>query len=185
MIPAVFYLQKDNKNKKGVAIIMVYNFKLIKKIIISFLVLVAIIVIQLFFGISYVPTNSMEPFIMKESLVLSQKTSFTPKVGDICIYNNSSNVKIIHRIVDIKTENGEKKYQFKGDNNKKTDTELVSASQIKAKYIAHSHLLGIAYKYIKGLLAIVCTILGIYFIYQDNKNNTEDPSIDANGLLDD
>ena len=178
MIPAVFYLQKDNKNKKGVAIIMVYNFKLIKKIIISFLVLVAIIVIQLFFGISYVPTNSMEPFIMKESLVLSQKTSFTPKVGDICIYNNSSNVKIIHRI-------GEKKYQFKGDNNKKTDTELVSASQIKAKYIAHSHLLGIAYKYIKGLLAIVCTILGIYFIYQDNKNNTEDPSVDANGLLDD
>lgn len=150
---------------------MQYNINLIKKFIIAIIVIVVLIVIQMFYGISYVPTNSMEPKIEAESLVLVQKRNFDPKVGDICVYKDSSGTKIIHRIKSIKVENAEKKYEFKGDNNKNSDTELVSKSKIQSKYIVHSHILGVIYKYVKAIVVFVCSALGIYFIYKDNKEN--------------
>lgn len=41
----------------------------------------------------------------------------TPEVGDIIIFNAAQKHPIIHRIVDIKTINGEVVYETKGDNN--------------------------------------------------------------------
>ena len=150
---------------------MQYNINLIKKITISAIVIILIVVIQLFYGIAYVPTESMEPTIEAESLVFVQKRNFEPTVGNIYIYKNSTGKKIIHRIKSTKIENSVKKYEFKGDNNKKVDEELVDKSSIKSKYLWHSHILGVIYKYIKAIIVVVCSVLGVYFIYKDNKEN--------------
>ena len=59
---------------------MQYNINLIKKFVIAIIIIVVLIVIQMFYGISYVPTSSMEPKIQAESLVLVQKRNFEPIV---------------------------------------------------------------------------------------------------------
>jgi len=71
-------------------------------------------------------TNSMEPFIDANSIVLCEKVySGTLNkqpltVGDICIYKRERDgLLIIHRIEQVKLEKG--LYKFKGDNNFRSD----------------------------------------------------------------
>lgn len=154
--------------KKG-TFYMMYNFKLIKRIICIILIIVILFIAQIFYGISYVPTESMEPSIPAESLVLSQKNVKNPQVGEVYIYENGDK-DIIHRIIGVEVVDGERKYQFKGDNNKNPDALLVSAKDIKAKYIAHSVILGKIYKYFKTLITAICCFFGIYFLVKGFKN---------------
>jgi|GEM_PF-3490982 len=89
-------------------------------------------------------TNSMEPFIDANSIVLCEKVTDEvlakqPLVkGDICIYRADAPIGgyryIIHRIVDVREKDGEKQYKFLGDNNFWSDG-WVRLDQIKWRYV--------------------------------------------------
>lgn len=86
-------------------------------------------------------TNSMEPFIDSNSIIVTEKLSESVlntqpmTIGDICVYEGKiRGVKtlIIHRIQGMNLD--KTLYRFKGDNNFKQDP-WVEKSQIKYRYI--------------------------------------------------
>lgn len=157
---------------------MNYNFRLIKSALIISIILIVILITQFFFGITYVPTSSMEPYIETDSLVLTQKRMFDIKEKDIYIYKNTEKINIIHRLVDTTKENGITKYVFQGDNNAMPDKKTVSESQIKEKYLAHSHILGLVYKYLKPVILALFVVVGIKTLKSENKKFEEDLNTD-------
>jgi signal peptidase I len=124
-----------------------------------------IIIVAIFSSqIVAVPTDSMTPVINSGDMVLVQKTDvlgvfseLNPedvKEGDIIIYSKNSDKEtvnedsghgegnseeskesIIHRVVEVKTSQGQKYLILKGDNNLEVDDEMVYPSQITAKAI--------------------------------------------------
>lgn len=98
-----------------------------------------LIVILLFFvtGIfKYKPisimSNSMAPAFYRGDVVIIEKLEENQeiKIGDVIEYKLEQTM-IIHRVIEIKEIDGEKKYKTKGDANNTSDTELVSMSQIE------------------------------------------------------
>jgi signal peptidase I len=83
-------------------------------------------------------TNSMEPFIDANSVVLAEKISTYVlnkqplEEGDICIYDNGKGSLIIHRI--WKKDNLGQKFYFKGDNNFFADG-WIKKEQIVYRYV--------------------------------------------------
>lgn len=84
-------------------------------------------------------TNSMEPFIDSNSVVVSEQIRQSvldkqPIVkGDICIYwHDRLQTHIIHRVIDTKPK--EELYYFKGDNNYSGDG-WVKLSDIRWRYV--------------------------------------------------
>lgn len=122
--------------------------------------LIFVIWFRMNYTFSYVPTESMEPYIMSRSLVLYENHPSHYDIGDIAIYDRGD-IYVIHRIVDI-TEDGQ--YIFKGDNNAQEDTSPVSSSQLKGKYLWHSETIGKYYRslmmllYVPIILEICCLI---------------------------
>ena len=80
----------------------------------------------------FIMSGSMEPTIKTYQLVLSVPvTADEVSVNDIVTYTSPSGLRIIHRIIDI-TDEG---FVFKGDNNAKSDENIVKADQIGYKVI--------------------------------------------------
>lgn len=137
--------------------------KFMKKLIPLFIVIITVFLFRTKYMISYVPTQSMEPYIMRGSIVISDKTYKDYKVGDVAIYDNEDyGMKIIHRIKSIQNE----KYQFKGDNNEYSDDQLVEKDNIISKYVWHSTTLGKIYKSSSQLIFILSFVFfGLYLFY--------------------
>jgi signal peptidase I len=137
--------------------------KLIKKLIPLFIVIATVLLFRTKYMISYVPTQSMESYIMQGSIVISDKTYNDYKVGDVAIYNaDEYGMKIIHRIKTI--DKGE--YQFQGDNNKYPDDNWVKRKNIISKYVWHSTTLGKIYKNGSQVIFILSFIFfGLYLFY--------------------
>lgn len=128
-----------DKKKNRVSIINVF----LVGILLIFIYLVSGIFTYTILGVG---SNSMSPEISKGDAVIIKKIDSYKelKVGDIIAYNNSTSGKIIiHRLVEIKTDdNGEKIYVTKGDANNGVDSIKVTYEKIrgvvklKIKYIA-------------------------------------------------
>jgi signal peptidase I len=87
-----------------------------------------------------VVSSSMVPTLNKGDLVIVKGTEVENiVVGDIIVYHNPlQGVAVVHRVVDIKEENGERIFYTKGDNNitnRLTDQEAGIAPPITGHYI--------------------------------------------------
>ncbi len=76
---------------------------------------------------SMVPTFSRGAVVI--SVNVDNEGMHKLKVGDILHYK-AENGEVIHRIIDIKEENGKLLFQTQGDNNNAPDTNLVKEEQI-------------------------------------------------------
>lgn len=80
-----------------------------------------------------VPTGSMEPFIHVGSLVIiNENVDYSElEEGDIIVYNQSADRKIIHRIIEIR-EDG---ITTQGDANPIQDSTVITPQNYVGKYI--------------------------------------------------
>lgn len=82
-----------------------------------------------------VATGSMEPTIMTGDMVVVDKTEATKSslaVGDVIQYQRG-NYTVIHRIIEMRDENGDHFYVTKGDNNNSADSGEVTEEQVIGK----------------------------------------------------
>lgn len=79
-------------------------------------------------------SGSMEPEIMTGDMVLVRNTDAgSLQKGDVIAYKSGEAV-ITHRIIDVKTENGEVRYVTQGDANESPDQTTVSPSDVEGIY---------------------------------------------------
>ena len=89
-----------------------------------------------FFGYKpfIVLSGSMEPSIMTGDMVFVKETDpDSLKVGDVIAYKSGSAV-VTHRIVEVKSENGETRYVTQGDANDAADQGMVKPADVEGIY---------------------------------------------------
>jgi len=120
-----------------------------------------------------VESQSMEPTLYRGDLVVVRAVDpATLQVGDIVIYNSSSlpgvsgDVPIVHRIISISFESGERRFITKGDNNSVSDREYRTDEDIFAKVIGRVRYLGfITLLLISGYgLTSIIALIVIFFV---------------------
>jgi len=125
-----------------------------------------VFVLHFVFGFQYVVilTDSMEPNINPNDLVITMPVSQDElRVGDVILYRvtlQNSTYMITHRIVGIKTDpEGNIYYVTKGDNRSYTDPWYVYPEQVVGKVVLVIPKVGVVWYYtpiiILGLLLIV------------------------------
>lgn len=140
--------------------------KEIVRSILSWIVLIVIVVLSLiaivgtdYFAIRHVITESMEPAIEKDSIVVIKKCDIDSiKENDIICFKYGDN-DIIHRVISIDKN---KEIQTKGDNNKRNDDILVSSDMLVGVVIWHIKISDVT-RMILGVVFIVF-IIAISFI---------------------
>lgn len=132
----------------------------------SWIVLVAIVVLSLiaivgtdYFAIRHVITESMEPAIEKDSIVVIKKCDIDSiKENDIICFKYGDN-DIIHRVISIDKN---KEIQTKGDNNKRNDDILVSSDMLVGVVIWHAKISDVTMVIIEAVFIVF--ILAVSFI---------------------
>lgn len=136
------------------------------------LIITAIMLASIILGISpfyYVEGNSMHPTLENGDLIIIYKANFESlKVGDIIVFNSPVyNVRIVHRIKDIKFIDDEMVLITQGDNNRVPDPGYVRKQDYIGKYVG----IRVPYAgYVGQILAppvnyILIAVLLTYFIY--------------------
>ena len=167
------------------------NTKIIKRILdviliilIYHIVLLAISYINKMENISFfgykayiITTNSMEPTIKKESVIIVKKCNESDlKENDIITFKQGQEI-ITHRIIKVENTDYGKQYITKGDNNNTEDLEKVKYNTIEGKQILTIPNLG---KLINALedsiilliIALVLLILCFYkILVQEKRDN--------------
>ena len=85
-------------------------------------------------------SNSMANVFSKGDIVLYSNYQ-SLHVNDIIVFQSQNKI-MVHRIVNIKEQNGKNFYQTKGDQNKTTDNVLVTEEQILGIYRFHIKYIG-------------------------------------------
>ncbi len=130
-----------------------------------------------FFGLTYyiVVSNSMEPQIhVNDCVVLKKVKNISDlKVGDDIGYINQQGKVVVHKIVDIIIENGISKFVTAGINNPSNDQMYVTNENIVGKRISTLHTLGNAIVFFRSpggiilLIALFASIVGgFYFAFK-------------------
>lgn len=140
--------------------------KEIVRSILSWIVLIVIIALALvtiigtdYFAIRHVITESMEPAIEKDSIVVIKKCDIDSiKENDIICFKYGDN-DIIHRVINIDKN---KEIQTKGDNNKRKDDILVSSDMLVGTVIGHAKISDVT-RVILGIVFVVF-VLAVSFI---------------------
>lgn len=140
--------------------------KEIVRSILSWIILVAIVVLSLiaivgtdYFAIRHVITESMEPAIEKDSIVVIKKCDIDSiKENDIICFKYGDN-DIIHRVISIDKN---KEIQTKGDNNKRNDDILVSSDMLVGVVIGHVKISDVTRVIIEAVFIVF--ILTVSFI---------------------
>ena len=140
--------------------------KEIVRSILSWIVLIVIIALALvtivgtdYFAIRHVITESMEPAIDKDSIVVIKKYDIDSiKENDIICFKYGDN-DIIHRVISIDKN---KEIQTKGDNNKRNDDILVSSDMLVGVVIWHAKISDVTRVIIEAVFIVF--ILAVSFI---------------------
>ena len=150
--------------------------KVFKYIILNILIILFIINLILsfeenthIFGIYMfnIISESMEPTLYKDDLVVVQKCEPSElKIDDIITFKQEGRT-ISHRITNITKEKGIIKFRTKGDNNEVIDPDEVSEEQVYGKYLCKISKIGKVVNYLQnirgfiniGLFAIIVFIL--------------------------
>ena len=136
-LPIMIYISSftliDERNQKVEHIFTKTNFTVLD-IPVMIVILVLACLISGFFPhfMVGIGSESMSPKINKGDAVIIEKYNQKKelKKGQVIAYKRDKRL-IVHRIVDIATENGKKVYITKGDVNKSADSQAVSAKDIK------------------------------------------------------
>lgn len=107
-------------------------------------------------------SGSMEPDIKTGDMIIT-KESDNYKIGDVIAFKDA-NFVTAHRIVEISTEDGEKIFKTKGDNNNTADRNLVKSQQIKGKIVNKIPKVGKAVLYLKTHWIILVLLIGVIII---------------------
>lgn len=107
-------------------------------------------------------SGSMEPDIRTGDMIIT-KESDNYKIGDVIAFKDA-NFVTAHRIVEISTEDGEKIFKTKGDNNNTADRNLVKSQQIKGKIVNKIPKVGKAVLYLKTHWIILVLLIGVIII---------------------
>ena len=126
-------------------------FKVIKYILLAFLVFLAGLFISVFIQakmkpnkipsmLGYKPfivlSGSMESELYKGDLAIVKNVDAnTLKENDIIAFRDKEDYVVTHRIIEIKNNNGKKEFVTKGDNNNTEDSGTVSLAEVEGKYI--------------------------------------------------
>ena len=91
------------------------------------------------------------------------------KVGDIISYKDeTNNIVVTHRVVNIYIKDGKYYYETKGDSNTSRDKNLVPYSNVQGKYLFKLPIIGKVINFVKtseGLKLTLIFIICIYILY--------------------
>lgn len=108
-------------------------------------------------------SGSMEPTIDVSDAVITKEMD-TYQDNDIIAFEYQG-ATTVHRIIKTYTENGEKSYQTKGDNNNAADKGLIKKSQIKGKVMYRVPKVGDAIIFLqRNIIIILILIFGGFII---------------------
>ena len=123
-----------------------------------------------FFGYKsfVIMSGSMEPTILKgDAIFVKEVLEEEIKVNDIISFETTQNhTNVTHRVVEITTENGVKKYTTKGDNNNTEDKEKITYEQIEGIYQFKINQFGIVINILKSKITLVLLIVVIISCYK-------------------
>ncbi|NJE85353.1 signal peptidase I [Thermococcus sp. CX2] len=133
-----------------------------------------IVVLKFIFGFQYVVvlTDSMEPTIKPNSLVITYPSKDI-HVGDVILYEvqvGNSTYRILHRVVTINEDSyGRMYYLTKGDNRKRFDSWYVYPDQVIGKPLIVIPKVGVIWYYtpflVLALLLVVIASLAYDFAW--------------------
>lgn len=117
-----------------------------------------------------IKTDSMEPTININDIVIIKKVP-EEKIENYDVITFIQKGKTItHRITDIDTEDEEKKYTTKGDNNNIEDTFKVSYKDIEGKMVLTIPYLGTIVEILENkivfLVVLLIILISIFFVIQ-------------------
>lgn len=105
-------------------------------------------------------SGSMESSIYTNDLIFVKEVdTSTLKVSDIIAFRDTNGKVTTHRIVDIKTENGETQFITKGDNNNSYDDGSVTMDRVEGKYVLRIPVVGRYFKFISEPIGMIVSIL--------------------------
>lgn len=107
-------------------------------------------------------SGSMEPDIKTGDMIITKECN-NYEIGDVIAFKDA-NFVTAHRIVEISTEDGEKIFKTKGDNNNTADRNLVKSQQIKGKIVNKIPKVGKAVLYLKTHWIILVLLIGVIII---------------------
>ncbi len=160
-------MNKRNRNLKVtkiiiniIAIVLLYNIILILISCVN-----KIDNISLFgFKAYIITTDSMQPSINKEDVVVVKKEEEDKiNVGDVITFNQNGKV-ITHRITNIEEQEGKKIYTTKGDNNNLEDKEKIDYSVIEGKNILVIPKLGYVINILENQIVFLFIVLIILIL---------------------
>lgn len=102
-------------------------------------------------------SGSMEPTINVGDAVITKEIS-EPQVGDVIAFE-VSNSTTVHRIIKTYTEENNKLYQTKGDNNNTEDKGLLNKQQIKGKVVLKLPKVGDAILFLQKYIVIILVFI--------------------------
>jgi len=107
---------------------------IIVKVILGILTIILAMLIscQFKYGILVIGSGSMTGTINKGDAILYKQYDGQEKIveGQVIIFNDENETKIVHRVIDVKQVNGEIRYTTKGDVNDKPDEGYITKSNI-------------------------------------------------------
>lgn len=128
-----------------------------------------------FFGYKnfIIVSGSMEPTIMTgDAIFVKEVPEDQIHTNDIISFSQSGTI-ITHRIIEINTENGIKKYRTKGDNNNSQDRESITYNQIEGKYQFKISHFGTISEILKNkytlIILILILIINFWYVTRLNK----------------
>lgn len=175
----MYKISSFEKSKKTLSILGKMISILICIIIIPIIIVNITLLIKSYFNPNEIPdilgfktfvivSKSMEPTIMTgDAIVVKEVNPEDLKVGDIISFRDGNSINT-HRIVEIVSDNGKKRFRTKGDNNKNVDKELVTTSKVEGTYQLRIKGFGKVIKILnsKVTLVILLAFLILILIYE-------------------
>lgn len=134
LYPYLMYLVIDKTYSKTLLVLpnnqKKKNFLSITIIIVIALVTTMLISCEFKYGVLVIGSGSMQGTINVGDVVLFESYDNQEiEIGQIIIFNKN-NIRLVHRVVDIKNVNGVVRYYTKGDKNKEIDDGFITKSDI-------------------------------------------------------
>lgn len=104
-------------------------------------------------------SGSMDPTIQVLDAVMTKETD-NISLGDIVAINDSNSI-VVHRIVEVDTQNDEEVYMTKGDNNNTIDGRYIGKSNIEGRVVFIVPKVGKVIMFLKSHLIIFVYIIAV------------------------
>jgi signal peptidase len=105
------------------------------------LILIALISCKFSYGILVIGSGSMSGSIEKGDVVFFHNKKEPLEVGDVIVFQKDD-IRVVHRIVDIKNINDEFRYYTKGDANPTPDEKYVTDDLLAGKVLFRIRYIG-------------------------------------------